>query len=199
MEVMIVVIKRIASILVASVVAMSMTGCNIGVDDTELLERKVQQLEQQIEDMEQAKDVVEEQLEQEVQSKEEQPTKAAEPKQQSENNKSNDESTRKPRYNGAGVYIGDFTDSEVEQLNKAIDKTLDHMTDEINKEIEKELQQMEQDDYWETDGDLPNPEPQYKSNEETNTYEEPTVGEPTNSPEVAEQYMRENNLEEVNY
>lgn len=188
--------KRISSILVATVIAMSMTGCNIGVDDTELLERRVQQLEQQIEDMEQTKDVVKEQLKQEVQSKEEQPSKAAEPKQQSENNKSSDESTRKPRYNGAGEYVGDFTDKEVEQLNKATDKTLDKLQEQLEKELEKELEQMEQDDYWETDGDeYAQPEQQYQSNEETNSVDD----EPTISQEAVEQYMQENNLEQFNY
>lgn len=201
--------KRISSILVAGIVTLSMTGCNMKEEYRQLLEHELQRIEEPVEyelpHMEQeAKDI-----ENKVQSKQsredlykqvnEGKVEQKQPKQQSESSKSNDESTRKPRYNGAGVYVGDLTDSEVERLNKATDKTLDKLQKELEKEIEKELQQMEQqvtdkeqvkqqeindeeqvksghtaydesddrindviderEDYWRTDGDVPNNEP----------------------------------------
>lgn len=148
------VIKRISSILVACVVAMSMTGCNIGVDDTELLERKVQQLEQQIEDMEQTKDVVEEQLEQEEQQmpKMEQEAKEIEtkvkqqPKQQPKQ-KVNEEEQVKQEIND---------EEQVKSGHTAYDESDDRINDVID----------EREDYWHTDGDLPNNQPTIEESNE---------------------------------
>ena len=146
--------KRISSILVACVVAMSMTGCNIGVDDTELLERKVQQLEQQIEDMEQTKDVVEEQLEQEEQQmpKMEQEAKEIEtkvkqqPKQQPKQ-KVNEEEQVKQEIND---------EEQVKSGHTAYDESDDRINDVID----------EREDYWHTDGDLPNNQPTIEESNE---------------------------------
>lgn len=170
--------KRISSILVSCVVAMSMTGCNIGVDDTELLERRVQQLEQQIDDMEQAKDVVEEQLEQEEQQmpKMEQEAKEIETKVKEQPKQQVKQEQPKQEIND---------EEQVKSGHTAYDESDDRINDVID----------EREDYWETDGDeYAQPEQQYQSNEETNTYEEPTI-----SQEAVEQYMQENNLEQFNY
>jgi TolA-binding protein len=154
MEVMIVVIKRISSILVACVVAMSMTGCNIGVDDTELLERKVQQLEQQIEDMEQAKDVVEEQLEQEEQQipKMEQEAKEIETKVKEQPKQQVKQQPKQEQ-----VKQQEINDEEqVKSGHTAYDESDDRINDVIDA----------REDYWHTDGDLPNNQPTtYESNE----------------------------------
>lgn len=144
--------KRISSILVACVVAMSMTGCNIGVDDTELLERRVQQLEQQIEDMEQTKDVVEEQLEQEEQQmpKMEQEAKEIEtkvkqqPKQQPKQVK---QEQPKQKVN---------EEEQVKSGHTAYDESDDRINDVID----------EREDYWHTDGDLPNNQPTIEESNE---------------------------------
>ena len=154
--------KRISSILVACVVAMSMTGCNIGVDDTELLERRVQQLEQQIEDMEQTKDVVEEQLEQEEQQmpKMEQEAKEIEtkvkqqPKQQPKQVK---QEQPKQKVNEEEQVKQEINDEEqVKSGHTAYDESDDRINDVID----------EREDYWHTDGDLPNNQPTIEESNE---------------------------------
>lgn len=169
--------KKLASLSVALIVAISMTGCNIGVDDTELLERRVQQLEQQIEDIEQTKDVVEEQLEQEEQQM---------PKMEQEDKEIETKVKEQPKQQVKQPQPKQQEINDEEQV-KSGHTAYDESDDRINDVID------EREDYWETDGDE-YAQPQYKSNEETNTYEEPTI-----SQEAVEQYMQENNLEQFNY
>lgn len=150
--------KRISSILVAGVIAMSMTGCNIGVDDTELLERKVQQLEQQIEDMEQSKDVVEEQLEQEEQQipKMEQEAKEIENKVK-EQPKQVKQEQPKQKVNEEEQVKQEINDEEqVKSGHTAYDESDDRINDVID----------EREDYWHTDGDLPDNQPTIEESNE---------------------------------
>lgn len=188
--------KRISSILVAGVVAISMTGCNMKEEYRQLLEHELQRIEEPVEyelpHMEQeAKDI--ENKVQNKQSREdlykqvnEGKVEQEQPKQQSKNNKSNDKTPEQQVNDKEQVKQEINEEEQVKSGHTAYDESDDRINDVID----------EREDYWETDGDeYAQPEQEYKSNEETNT----SNNEPTNSPEVAEQYMQDNNLEEVNY
>lgn len=163
--------KRIASLLVSGMVMVSMVGCQSSKEQQ--LEQRVQQLEQQLEEKEEkdAENVTAgEYLEQHKgdASAEIDTTKTGKTRADG----------RKARYTANGVFVGYFTDAEVKQLNKgiaeAIDKELkkqqsttkqdDNTNSDVDDraEYEKEYQPKdhtgEDEDYWETDGDIPETE-----------------------------------------
>lgn len=163
--------KRIASLLVSGMVMVSMVGCQSSKEQQ--LEQRVQQLEQQLEEKEE-KDVENvtagEYLEQHKgdASAEIDTTKTGKTRADG----------RKARYTANGVFVGYFTDAEVKQLNKGIQEAIDKelkkqqsTTKQDNNtnsdvddraEYEKEYQPKdhtgEDEDYWKTDGDLPEEE-----------------------------------------
>ena len=173
--------KRIASLLVSGMVMVSMVGCQSSKEQQ--LEQRVQQLEQQLEEKEEkdAKNVTAgEYLEQHKGD--------ASAKIDTTKTGKTRADGRKARYTANGVFVGYFTDAEVKQLNKgiaeAIDKELkkqqsttkqdDNTNSDIDDraEYEKEYQPKdhtgEDEDYWKTDGDLPEEEQSKESNTSNN-------------------------------
>ena len=165
--------KRIASILVAGMVMVSMVGCQSTKGHVEYNDMRENPIESQYEDQDskqskEAKDLT-------VKEKREVEKAKEAAKEVKKQGKAKDESTRKPRY-WLGVYIGDFTDSEVEAMNKKISNEIDKAIQEQFKdnntnsdvddraEYEKEYQPKdhtgEDEDYWKTDGDIPETEPE---------------------------------------
>ena len=163
--------KRIASLLVSGMVMVSMVGCQSSKEQQ--LEQRVQQLEQQLEEKEEkdAENVTAgEYLEQHKgdASAEIDTTKTGKTRADG----------RKARYTANGVFVGYFTDAEVKQLNKGIAEAIDKefkrqqsttkQNDNTNSDVddraeyEKEYQPKdhtgEDEDYWKTDGDLPEEE-----------------------------------------
>lgn len=152
--------KRIASLLVSGMVMVSMVGCQSSKEQQ--LEQRVQQLEQQLEEKE------------EKEEKDAENVTAGEYLEQHKGDASAEIDTtktgktradgRKARYTANGVFVGYFTDAEVKQLNKGIAEAID-------KELKKQQSTTKQDnntnsdeDYWKTDGDLPNGD--YDDNDE---------------------------------
>ena len=168
--------KRIASILVAGMVMVSMVGCQSTKGHVEYNDMRENPIESQYEDQDSKQSKEEKDLTVKEKREVEKAKEAA--KEVKKQGKAKDESTRKPRY-WLGVYIGDFTDSEVEAMNKKI-------SDEIDKAIEKEFQNDDNtssdEDYWKTDGDLPNGD--YDDNDEPAIIEE--EGEPEEQPTFTE-------------
>ena len=174
--------KRIASLLVAGMVMVSMVGCQSTKGHVEYNDMRENPIESQYEDQDSKQGKEEKDLTVKEKREVEKAKEAA--KEVKKQGKAKDESTRKPRY-WLGVYIGDFTDSEVEAMNKKI-------SDEIDKAIEKEFQDDNtnsdvdernnykpadnnyDEDYWKTDGDLPNGD--YDDNDE------PAIIEPEEQP-----------------
>lgn len=169
--------KRIASILVAGMVMVSMVGCQSTKGHVEYNDMRENPIESQYEDQDSKQSKEEKDLTVKEKREVEKAKEAA--KEVKKQGKAKDESTRKPRY-WLGVYIGDFTDSEEEAMNKKI-------YDEIDKAIEKEFQNDNNtnsdvndrnnykpadnnydEDYWKTDGDIP---------EEEQPEEQPTFNE----------------------
>lgn len=159
--------KRIASLLVAGMVMVSMVGCQSTKGHVEYNDMRENPIESQYEDQDSKQSKEEKDLTVKEKREVEKAKEAA--KEVKKQGKAKDESTRKPRY-WLGVYIGDFTDSEVEAMNKKI-------YDEIDKAIEKEFQNDNNtnsdvddrnnykpadnnydEDYWKTDGDIPEEE-----------------------------------------
>lgn len=162
--------KRIASILVSGMVMVSMVGCQSTRGHVEYIDNRQNPIESQYEG-EDSK--TEEKATKELTVKERREVEKAKEagKQVKKSNKASDENTRKPRY-WLGQYIGDYTDSEVEAMNKIIyneiDKAIEKEFQNNNNtnsdiddraEYEKEYQPKdhtgEDEDYWKTDGDLP--------------------------------------------
>lgn len=164
--------KRIASILVAGMVMVSMVGCQSTKGHVEYNDMRENPIESQYEDQDSKQSKEEKDLTVKEKREVEKAKEAA--KEVKKQGKAKDESTRKPRY-WLGVYIGDFTDSEVEAMNKKI-------YDEIDKAIEKEFQNdnntNSDEDYWKTDGDLPDGD--YDDNDE------PAIIEPEEQPTFTE-------------
>ena len=163
--------KRISTLALVVMMGISVVGCQSSKEQQ--LENRVQQLEQQLE--EQQPDKTEEVENKNLTVKEKREVEKAKEagKQVKNSGKAADESTRKPRY-WLGQYIGDYTDSEVAAMNKIIydeiDKAIEKefQNDDTNSDIddraeyEKEYQPKdhtgEDEDYWKTDGDIPETE-----------------------------------------
>ena len=163
--------KRIASILVAGMVMVSMVGCQSTKGHVEYNDMRENPIESQYEDQDSKQSKEEKDLTVKEKREVEKAKEAA--KEVKKQGKAKDESTRKPRY-WLGVYIGDFTDSEVEAMNKKI-------SDEIDKAIQEQFKDdntNSDEDYWKTDGDLPNGD--YDDNDEPAIIE--GEGEPEEQP-----------------
>ena len=155
--------KRIASILVAGMVMVSMVGCQSTKGHVEYNDMRENPIESQYEDQDSKQSKEEKDLTVKEKREVEKAKEAA--KEVKKQGKAKDESTRKPRY-WLGVYIGDFTDSEVEAMNKKI-------SDEIDKAIQEQFKDdntNSDEDYWKTDGDLPKGD--YDDNDEPAIIEE---------------------------
>lgn len=163
--------KRISTLALVVMLGISVVGCQSSKEQQ--LEQRVQQLEQQLEEKEEkdAENVTAgEYLEQHKgdASAEIDTTKTGKTRADG----------RKARYTANGVFVGYFTDAEVKQLNKGIQEAIDKelkkqqsTTKQDNNtnsdvddraEYEKEYQPKdhtgEDEDYWKTDGDLPEEE-----------------------------------------
>lgn len=155
--------KRISTLALVVMMGISVVGCQSSKEAE--LENRVQQLEQQLEEQEEkdAENVTAgEYLEQHKgdASAEIDTTKTGKTRADG----------RKARYTANGVFVGYFTDAEVKQLNKGIQEALD-------KEFKRQQNTTKQDDntnsdedYWKTDGDLPNGD--YDDNDEPAIIEE---------------------------
>ena len=170
--------KRIASLLVSGMVMVSMVGCQSSKEQQ--LEQRVQQLEQQLEEKEEkdAENVTAgKYLEQHKgdASAEIDTTKTGKTRADG----------RKARYTANGVFVGYFTDAEVKQLNKGIQEAIDKefkrqqsttkQDDNTNSDVDernnyKPADNNYDEDYWKTDGDLPNGD--YDDNDEPAIIEE---------------------------
>lgn len=209
--------KRISTLALVIMMGISVVGCQSSKEAE--LENRVQQLEQQLEEQQQEEQQQEEQQqkgreEKDLTVKEKREVEKAKEaaKEVKKQGKAKDESTRKPRY-WLGVYIGDFTDSEVEAMNKKIDKEIDKAIqeqfkdDNTNSDVDERNNYKPADnnygeDYWKTDGDLPNGD--YDDNDEPAIIEEqedtrpecekeytPKVQEEEGEPELPP-YVKEN-------
>ncbi len=170
--------KRISTLALVVMMGISVVGCQSSKEAE--LENRVQQLEQQLE---------------EQQEKDAENVTAGEYLEQHKGDASAEIDTtktgktradgRKARYTANGVFVGYFTDAEVKQLNKGIAEAID-------KELKKQQSTTKQDnntnsdvdernnykptdnnydeDYWKTDGDLPNGD--YDDNDEPAIIEE---------------------------
>ena len=160
--------KRISTLALVVMMGISVVGCQSSKEQQ--LENRVQQLEQQLEEhqKEELNDEEKEEIENKnltVKEKREVEKAKEAAKEVKRQGKAKDESTRKPRY-WLGVYIGDYTDSEVEAMNKKIDKEIDKAIqeqfkdDNTNSDVDernnyKPADNNYDEDYWKTDGDLP--------------------------------------------
>ena len=178
--------KRISTLALVVMMGISVVGCQSSKEQQ--LEQRVQQLEQQLEEQQAAETDAEhitagEYLEQHK----------GDTNSKIDNSKTGKTRAdgRKARYTANGVFVGYFTDAEVKQLNKGIQEAIDKefkrqqsTTKQDNNtnsdvddraEYEKEYQPKdhtgEDEDYWETDGDIPEneqPEEQDTTTEENN-------------------------------
>lgn len=173
--------KRIASILVAGMVMVSMVGCQSTKGHVEYIDNRQNPIESQYEGEDSKQGKEEKDLTVKEKREVEKAKEAA--KEVKKQGKAKDESTRKPRY-WLGVYIGDFTDSEVEAMNKKISDEIDKAIqeqfkdDNTNSDVDernnyKPADNNYDEDYWKTDGDIPEEEqPEEQQPEEQPTFNE---------------------------
>ena len=170
--------KRISTLALVVMMGVSVVGCQSSKEQQ--LENRVQQLEQQLE---------------EQQEKDAENVTAGEYLEQHKGDVSAEIDTtktgktradgRKARYTANGVFVGYFTDVEVKQLNKGIQEAIDKefkrqqnttkQDDNTNSDVDERNNYMPADnnydeDYWKTDGDLPNGD--YDDNDEPAIIEE---------------------------
>ena len=202
--------KRISTLALVVMMGISVVGCQSSKEAE--LENRVQQLEQQLEEQEEkdAENVTAgEYLEQHKgdASAEIDTTKTGKTRADG----------RKARYTANGVFVGYFTDAEVKQLNKGIAEAIDKelkkqqsttkQDDNTNSDVDernnyKPADNNYDEDYWKTDGDLPNGD--YDDNDEPAIIEEqedtrpecekeytPKVQEEEGEPELPP-YVKEN-------
>ena len=174
--------KRITSVLVTGMIMVSMVGCQSTKGHVEYNDMRENPIESQYEDQDSKQSKEEKDLT--VKEKREVEKAKEATKEVKKQGKTKDESTRKPRY-WLGVYIGDFTDSEVEAMNKKIEKEIDKAIqeqfkdDNTNSDVDernnyKPADSNYDEDYWETDGDIAEPEEQgTTTGEDNNNYVEP--------------------------
>lgn len=163
--------KRISSILVAGVVAISMTGCNVKdtykqlleqelqrIESTETIEYELPQMEQDAKEVESK--VKEQKSRQELYNEVNQgKVEQEQPKQQSKNNKSNDKTPEQQvKQEQPKQQVNDKEQVKQQEINdeeqvKSGHTAYDESDDRINDVID------EREDYWRTDGDVPNNEP----------------------------------------
>ena len=170
--------KRISTLALVVMMGASVVGCQSSKEQQ--LENRVQQLEQQLE---------------EQQEKDAENVTAGEYLEQHKGDVSAEIDTtrtgktradgRKARYTANGVFVGYFTDAEVKQLNKGIQEAIDKefkrqqnttkQDDNTNSNVDernnyKPADNNYEEDYWKTDGDLPNGD--YDDNDEPAIIEE---------------------------
>ena len=170
--------KRISTLALVVMMGISVVGCQSSKEQQ--LENRVQQLEQQLE---------------EQQEKDAENVTAGEYLEQHKGDVSAEIDTtktgktradgRKARYTANGVFVGYFTDAEVKQLNKGIQEAIDKefkrqqnttkQDDNTNSDVDernnyKPADNNYDEDYWKTDGDLPNGD--YDDNDEPAIIEE---------------------------
>lgn len=170
--------KRISTLALVVMMGVSVVGCQSSKEAE--LEQRVQQLEQQLE---------------EQQEKDAENVTAGEYLEQHKGDVSAEIDTtktgktradgRKARYTANGVFVGYFTDAEVKQLNKGIQEAIDKefkrqqnttkQDDNTNSDVDernnyKPADNNYDEDYWKTDGDLPNGD--YDDNDEPAIIEE---------------------------
>lgn len=170
--------KRISTLALVVMMGISVVGCQSSKEAE--LEQRVQQLEQQLE---------------EQQEKDAENVTAGEYLEQHKGDASAEIDTtktgktradgRKARYTANGVFVGYFTDAEVKQLNKGIQEAIDKefkrqqsttkQDDNTNSDVDernnyKPADNNYDEDYWKTDGDLPNGD--YDDNDEPAIIEE---------------------------
>lgn len=170
--------KRISTLALVVMMGVSVVGCQSSKEQQ--LENRVQQLEQQLE---------------EQQEKDAENVTAGEYLEQHKGDVSAEIDTtktgktradgRKARYTANGVFVGYFTDAEVKQLNKGIQEAIDKefkrqqnttkQDDNTNSDVDernnyKPADNNYDEDYWKTDGDLPNGD--YDDNDEPAIIEE---------------------------
>lgn len=170
--------KRISTLALVVMMGVSVVGCQSSKEQQ--LENRVQQLEQQLE---------------EQQEKDAENVTAGEYLEQHKGDVSAEIDTtktgktradgRKARYTANGVFVGYFTDAEVKQLNKGIQEAIDKefkrqqnttkQDDNTNSDVDERNNYKPADnnygeDYWKTDGDLPNGD--YDDNDEPAIIEE---------------------------
>ena len=170
--------KRISTLALVVMMGISVVGCQSSKEAE--LENRVQQLEQQLE---------------EQQEKDAENVTAGEYLEQHKGDASAEIDTtktgktradgRKARYTANGVFVGYFTDAEVKQLNKGIQEAIDKefkrqqnttkQDDNTNSDVDernnyKPADSNYDEDYWKTDGDLPNGD--YDDNDEPAIIEE---------------------------
>ena len=170
--------KRISTLALVVMMGVSVVGCQSSKEQQ--LENRVQQLEQQLE---------------EQQEKDAENVTAGEYLEQHKGDVSAEIDTtktgktradgRKARYTANGVFVGYFTDAEVKQLNKGIQEAIDKefkrqqnttkQDDNSNSDVDernnyKPADNNYDEDYWKTDGDLPNGD--YDDNDEPAIIEE---------------------------
>lgn len=171
--------KRISTLALVVMMGISVVGCQSSKEQQ--LEQRVQQLEQQLE---------------EQQEKDAENVTAGEYLEQHKGDASAEIDTtktgktradgRKARYTANGVFVGYFTDAEVKQLNKGIQEAIDK---ELKKQQNTPIDNNDantnnnyDEDYWKTDGDLPNGD--YDDNDEPAIIEE----EEDTRPECEKEY-----------
>ena len=174
--------KRISTLALVVMMGISVVGCQSSKEAE--LENRVQQLEQQLEEQQ---DETQEEDAETITAGEylEKHKGDADAKINTSKTGNTRADGRKARYTANGVFVGYFTDAEVKQLNKGIQEAIDKefkrqqnttkQDDNTNSDVDernnyKPADSNYDEDYWKTDGDLPNGD--YDDNDEPAIIEE---------------------------